>query len=704
MAPTKAEAFVTLANANTSRSRASRGGNSPTKQFIDQVQQSLPYQNNGAEFAYTTPCLMAAITATMIAATDRKASDIVVRPASGDWKYFKTIQSNSTLSAVLQCVASQGYQALTIDPTMTSQLDKLGGEADRNTNQVVRMVMELPETAHLIEDQGDNVLSVYERCYESVNEIEKAFDAWLLSIVELHASIIKMRETSEADAEAKNMLNLKADLEALSQATSFRGPQAEQAAKDLNKCLNMIQDLLLKANDNTTKAWNASMKSVSKALVEAAPLILAQFLPAMSGAVTGLERTDVSATAKTLISAVADRGPPSDPAYTAALLLAPILNELHACLFKDNNGGLDWSKLKDDNGAGVCWLRESTKVLQNMSLSGTSEPSGVWKTALDKIVRTIDAISNSPEASPDKVASWREDVADAKLKLLQLCSTAECFPAAARGRDYSEDEDFTQVIQRADASAQTAAFNAAIEKFIISKQVLQTAQQISRSAANKAKKVKEDFKVLNSKFQDSQSESDLLKRAADILANSTTALIHYKLRLARLKALFGGAMNLTRLVLLERARRGSQTDFNGQQCIRTLEINTLISLTLQLNALNNVGRNMSRLEVEVQSRSLAQARYMLANILQAGSEDPRMAQNMGRNIFQMASECARTIDGLADKQQRDPEEKLNDGISAIDSQMQELERSGVPKLDASSAAAIERGGAVVTDFVAKRMS
>jgi hypothetical protein len=442
------------------------------------------------------------------------------------------------------------------------------------------------------------------------------------------------------------------------------------------------------------------------------------------GAVAGQAAANGAVSNSVLTSA--DLAPPSDPAYTAAPLIAPFLNNLYSYITQGPGDGVDWTKFKDTKkdedgnvktAEGITWLLTNVKEQLKTAQLGTGQPSEDLKGAFAKMIKTIEAIKAEVVNSSDMasggtklaiVKTWQEDIKQAKATVLQLETTAKSFPGTSSNTPQMRNLKID--VPKADHTAQNAALSAATEKLAINQQALETSQQNYQKAAESALKVQQELTAIQTKLKGLEVEGQTLEKVKEILIDCIATLVQLKVQINKLKNFFGALSTMVRVVVQNKVKKFDEdvtsvaVDAKKKQMLRLtdMDIEIIYSSTLQIKAyfelLQTIARMYCKMHVDHVSKGIEKV-WDLSQVL----KDPNQVRVKRDALNNWADGASKAILKTVADKQNEIKEGLEQRIESIADQTQMLEKVGVAAPDPAFVAAMRTGAATVTEHVEKNM-
>jgi hypothetical protein len=622
---------------------------------------------------------------------------------------------------------------------------------------VIRATQQLPDPsyARILDNKLKQLARLSDSCLKYAEDTEKGFDTWLLCVTEFHTASVQKHGTTEAEAEANTSLKLQAEIEATYKKKEIE--LADKAADAMLKSLNKAEAAFQKANDDIPTAWESCAMGAINAIAQAGPSIVAQALPALMNGLNPMAAASSmgsafgqaarqgassapgasplagqligaaagqAATNSVLATATKELAPPTDPAYMAAPLIAPFLNNLYSYLTDGPDNGVDWAKFKDSKkdedgkvqqAHGLTWLLTNVKQQEKSAQLGTGQPSEDLKGAFAKMIKTIEAIKAQVLKSTDMgaggvdaatVKAWQEDIKQAKATVLQLETTAKSFPGTSASTPQMRNLQIN--VPKTDHSAQTAALNAATEKLAITQQALDTAQQNYQKASESALKVQQDLTAISTKLKGLEVEGQTLEKVKEILIDCIATLVQLKVQISKLKSFFAALSTMVRLVVQNKVKKFNEdvssvaADARKQQVLRLtdMDIEIIYSSTLQIKAyfelLQTIARMYCTMHVEHVSRGIELV-WDLSQVL----KDPSQVRAKRDALNNWADKASKAILKTVADKQNEIKDGLEQRIENIAEQTQMLEKVGMAPMDPVFVAAMKTGSATVTEHVEK---
>ena len=445
---------------------------------------------------------------------------------------------------------------------------------------------------------------------------------------------------------------------------------------------------------------------------------------ALIGAVAGQAAGNGAASNSVL--AQTDLAPPTDPAYTAAPLIAPFLNSLYSYITQGPGDGVDWLKFKDSSkdadgnvkkADGITWLLTNVKQQEKTAQLGTGQPSEDLKAAFSKMIKTIEAIKaevvkssdiSSGGTDPATVKTWQEDIKQAKTTVLQLETTAKSFPGTSANTPQLRNLKIN--VPATDHTAQNAALSAATEKLAINQQALETSQQNYQKAAESALKVQQELTAIQTKLKGLEVEGQTLEKVKEILIDCIATLVQLKVQINKLKSFFSALSTMVRVVVQNKVKKFDEdvssvaVDAKKKSMLRLtdMDIEIIYSSTLQIKAyfelLQTIARMYCNMHVDHVSKGIEKV-WDLSQVL----KDPNQVRAKRDALNAWADGASKAILKTVADKQNEIKDGLEQRVENIAEQTQMLEKVGVPAQDPAFAAAMRTGAATITEHVEKNM-
>ncbi|KAB2108972.1 hypothetical protein AG0111_0g3058 [Alternaria gaisen] len=764
MAINQVEALAQIERANQERLKKEYSGKAGTK-FVTEVRESMLFQYNWADLLSAAPTALSLLGACHVASSSQEAAAISLGDSmpQGGWKYLQVAQK-PTLKACLVFVGDYGVKAFNI---AASNMDAIAGTAGDLTDivtEVVKCTQKLPDSgyARILDNKLNQLRRLSDSCLGYAENTEKAFDGWLLCVTEFHTASVQKHGITEAKAEENHSLQLQTEIEATYKDKEIA--LAEKAADAMLKSLNKAEDAFQKANDDVPSAWESCAMGAINAIAQAGPSIVAQALPALInatnpmaavssmagafgtaakngaanapgtnplvssliGAAAGQAAGNGARSGSILANASKEISPPTDPAYAAAPLIAPFINDLYTYLTQGPENSVDWTKFKDskknedgkiDQAHGITWLLTNVKAQERSAKLGTGQPSAELKGAFEKMIKTIEAIKAevlksstmaSNPASPETIKTWQQDMKAAKATVLELETTAKSFPGSSTNTPQMRKLQID--VPKTDYSAQTAALNTATEKLAINQRALESAQQNYQAAADSALKVQQELTAIQTKLKGLEVEGQTLEKVKEILVDCIATLVQLKVQINKLKSFFSALSTMVRMVVQNKVKKFDEdvssvaTDAKKKQILRLtdMDIEIIYSSTLQIKAyfelLQVIARMYSRMHVEHVAKGIDLV-WDLSQVL----KDPSQVKTKRDALTAWAEVASKAILKTIDEKQNEIKEGLEGRIESLAEQTQMLEKVGVPAPDPAFTLAMKTGVSTITEHVEKNM-
>lgn len=473
---------------------------------------------------------------------------------------------------------------------------------------------------------------------------------------------------------------------------------------------------------NPMSTLNSAAGAFGKAAMDGAAN--APGAPPMAGALIGAAAGQAVVNGGSAL-AQTDATPPTDPAYAAAPLLAPFLNDMYSYLTHGPDDGIDWTKFKDSKkdedgnvqqAHGLTWLLANVKQQEKSAQLSTSEPSQELKSAFALMIKTIEAIKSQVLKSADigsgstdaaTIKTWQEDIKNAKAIALKLETTAKTFPGSSSS--VPQMRALKIDVPKTDYSAQNAALNTATEKLAINQRALNAAQDNYQRAADSALKVQQELTAIQTKLKGLEVEGQTLEKVKDILIDCIATLIQLKVQVAKLKNFFGALSTMVRLVVQNKVKKFNEdvssvaVDAKKTQILRLtdMDIEIIYSSTLQIKAYFELLQTIARMYCQMHVNHISKGMELVWDLSQVLKEpsEVRAKRDALNNWATKASQAI--LKTVADKQ-NEIKENLEERIENIAEQTQMLEKVGVT-MDSTFVAAMKTGAATVTEHVEKNM-
>lgn len=420
-----------------------------------------------------------------------------------------------------------------------------------------------------------------------------------------------------------------------------------------------------------------------------------------------------------------DATPPTDPAYAAAPLIAPFINDMYSYLTQGPKDGIDWAKFKDSKkdedgkvqqAHGLTWLLTNVKQQEKSAQLGTGEPSEELKGAFTLMIKTIESIKSEVLKSSDMAAgstdaatikTWQEDIKKAKATVLKLETTAKSFPGSSASTPQMRTLKID--VPKTDYSAQNAALNTATEKLAITQQALNSAQENYQKASDSALKVQQELTAIQTKLKGLEVEGQTLEKVKDILIDCIATLVQLKVQINKLKSFFGALSTMVRLVVQNKVKKFDEdvssvaVDAKKKQILRLtdMDIEIIYSSTLQIKAYFELLQTIARMYCQMHVNHVSKGMDLVWDLSQVLKEPSEVAAKRDalNNWAQSASQAI--LKTVTDKQ-NEIKEGLEERIENIAEQTEMLQKVGVTT-DPTFAAAMKTGAATVTEHVEKNM-
>ncbi|KAF1945147.1 hypothetical protein EJ02DRAFT_431759 [Clathrospora elynae] len=763
MSVNQAEALAQLEKANQERLKKEYSGKVGTK-FVTEVRESMLFQYNWADLLSAAPTALSLLGACHVASSSQEASGIFLSSMpKGGWKYL-LVNEKPTLKACLVYVGDCGANAFGIAANNMDSIAGTAGDLTEIVTEVIRATQRLPDPSYvrILDNKLNQLRRLSDSCLNYADDTEKAFDVWLLCVTEFHTASVQKHGNTEAAAEASNSLKLQAEIEATYKDKEIN--MAEKAAEAMLKSLSKAEDAFQKANNDVPSAWETCAMGAINSIAQAGPSIIAQTLPALIngmnpmsavtslagafgkaasngaanapgasplvssliGAVSGQAAANGAGSISVLASAAKGLTPPTDPAYVAAPLIAPFVNNLYVYLTQGPDNSIDWSKFKDtkkdedgkvQRAHSITWLLTNVKQQEKSAQLGTGEPSEALKGAFAKTIKTIESIKTevlkssdmaSGPTAPEVLQVWQADMKDAKAAVLQLETTAKSFPGSSVNTPQLRHLKID--VPKTDYTAQTAALSTATEKLAINQRALDTAQQNYQTAAESALKVQQELTAIQTKLKGLEVEGQTLEKVKEILVDCIATLVQLKVQVNKLKSFFGALSTMVRVVVQNKVKKFDEDvssvalDAKKKQILRLtdMDIEIIYSSTLQIKAyfelLQTIARMYCKMHVEHVSQGIELV-WELSKVLKNESEV--RAKRDALNSW--ADAASKAILKTIGEKQNEIKEGLEQRIENMAEQTQMLEQIGVAAPDPTFVAAMKTGAATITEHVEKNM-
>jgi cation transport regulator ChaB len=473
---------------------------------------------------------------------------------------------------------------------------------------------------------------------------------------------------------------------------------------------------------NPMSALNSAAGAFGKAAMDGASN--APGAPPLAGALIGAAAGQAAVNGGSAL-AQTDATPPTDPAYSAAPLLAPFLNDMYSYLTSGPKDGIDWAKFKDSKkdedgkvqqAHGLTWLLTNVKQQEKSAQLGTSEPSEKLKKSFALMIKTIESIKAEVLKSSDMAAgstdaatikTWQEDIKNAKAIALELETTAKTFPGSSTSTPQMRTLKID--VPKTDYSAQNAALNTATEKLAINQRALNAAQENYQKAADSALKVQQELTAIQTKLKGLEVEGQTLEKVKDILIDCIATLVQLKVQISKLKSFFGALSTMVRLVVQNKVKKFDEdvssvaVDAKKKQILRLtdMDIEIIYSSTLQIKAYFELLQTIARMYCQMHVNHVSKGMELVWDLSQVLKEPSEVAAKRDALNNWATSASQAILKTVADKQ-NEIKDGLEDRISNISEQTQMLEKVGVT-MDQTFVAAMQTGAATVTEHVEKNL-
>ncbi|KAK3387844.1 hypothetical protein B0H63DRAFT_413113 [Podospora didyma] len=700
------DALEQLQRGSRERLKRDYSGKSGTK-FATEVRESLNYQYNPADLVLATPAALSILGTYHVATGSPEAASTLLGPfmPNGGWKYLQVGQ-DPTVKASLVHVADRGMKALAM---ATRQLDTISNVSRDSTDvitEVVRatqMLSDQVQIARILDSKLNQLRQVSEGGTNYASEAEKEFDSWLLAVTELHTALAKKLVTAEVAESEK----LQADVEATQKRPETGA--ADAAAAKLLVALNNSDAAFQRVNDNVPSGWESCAMEAVNAIAQAGPSIVAQALP---GIINGMNSLSALTSSPSALGKAAARStsltPATDPAYSAALLLAPFVNSLCAYLTGGTDGSIDWAKFHDP--AGVTWLLTNVSEQQKTADLGTTQPSEELKGAFTKLIRILEALkSSSGTAATATITSWQDDIKQAKATVLKLETIAKLFPGTSLSACQMRPAQID--IPNTDSSAQMAVISAATQKLAVEQHSLADRQKTNNKLAERNAKTQKELAAVQNKLKALEfSDSQALEKITSVLASNISIIVQFKTELNKIKCLFAAISLLVHKVVQPKIKSFEDMDRipeKGQRLLRPTDIaiEIIYNTTLQIKALFDVLTSVARMYQQMQSMVLGQGEQLVWNLSQVARMDPTggQAKRSRENLGHWAERASEDIFKAVTKKESETRESLGERIGGLDEHSRRVE--GIVGVhDAAFVAAMKDGAAFVGEYVEKNIS
>lgn len=444
------------------------------------------------------------------------------------------------------------------------------------------------------------------------------------------------------------------------------------------------------------------------------------------GAVAGQAASNgATSSSSVLATATRDIAPPADPAYAAAPLIAPFMNDFYAYLTQGPDNGIDWTKFKDSKkdedgkaqqAHGITWLLTNVKQQEKMAGLGAGQPSVELKGAFAKMIKTIEAIKaevlkssemTSEKTSAETIMVWQDDMKEAKATVLQLETTAKSFPGSSTSTPQMRSLKID--VPKTDYTAQNAALSAATEKLAINQRALESSQQNYQIAAESALKVQKELTAIQTKLKGLEVEGQTLEKVKEILVDCMATLVQLKVQINKLKSFFGALSTMVRMVVQNKVKKFDEdvssvaVDAKKKQILRLtdMDIEIIYSSTLQIKAYFELLQTIARMYSKMHVEHVAVGIDLVWDLSQPNDESKVRAKRDALNNW--ADKASKAILKTVDDKQNEIKEGLQERVDSIAEQTQMLEKVGVPAPDPVFVNAMKTGAATVTEHVEKNM-
>ncbi|KAI9655261.1 MAG: hypothetical protein M1829_000674 [Trizodia sp. TS-e1964] len=759
MSLNQSEALAALNKANQDRLKKEYDGKAGSK-FVTEVRESMLFQYNWADLLSSAPTALSLLGACHVASSSPEASAISLGSAmpKGGWQHLK-VAEKPTLKACLIFVGDCGAKSFAIAANNMDSIAATAGDLTEIVTEVIKATQKLPDPGYArnLDTKLMQLRRLADSCLSYADNTEKAFDAWLLCVAEFHVASVQKHGTTEAESEANATIKLQAEIEASYKIKA--SDSAEKAANEMLKSLRISESAMQKANDDIPTAWESCAMGAINSIAQAAPSIIAQSLPAllagfnpvgamagaigkaatagasnapgapplaasMIGAMAGQAAANEAASNSVL--AAPELAPQTDPAYAAAPLIAPFVNDLYSYITLGPGDGIDWTKFKDTKkaedgnvakAAGITWLLTNVKEQQKMAQLGTSEPSVALKTAFAEVIKTIEAIKAAVLSSSDMTAdttssetikAWQEQIKQAKATVLKLETTAKAFPGTSPNTPQLRGLKID--VPKTDYTAQTAALNTATEKLAINQRGLEISQKNYENAAESAMKVQQELAAIQTKLKGLEVEGQTLDKVKEILVDCIATLVQLKVQVNKLKNFFSALSTMVRVVVQNKVKKFDESvtsvavDAKKSQMLRLtdMDIEIIYSSTLQIKAyfelLQTIARMYCKMHVEHIALGIDKV-WDLSRVL----KDPNEVRAKRDALNSWADGASRAILKTVEDKQNEIKDGLEQRIESIAEQTQMLEKVGVAPPDPLFLAAMKTGAATITEHVEKSM-
>jgi hypothetical protein len=449
-------------------------------------------------------------------------------------------------------------------------------------------------------------------------------------------------------------------------------------------------------------------------------------LSSLIGAVAGQAASNGVESGSILANASKEVAPPTDPAYAAAPLIAPFMNDFYTYLTEGPDNGVDWTKFKDskknedgklEQAHGITWLLTNVKAQQKSAQLGTGQPSVELKGAFEKMIKTIEAIKaevlkssdmSSKPASPETIKTWQEDMKAAKATVLQLETTAKSFPGSSTNTPQMRNLKID--VPKTDYAAQNAALSTATEKLAINQRALESAQQNYQAAADSALKVQQELTAIQTKLKGLEVEGQTLEKVKEILVDCIATLVQLKIQINKLKSFFSALSTMVRMVVQNKVKKFDEdvssvaTDAKKKQILRLtdMDIEIIYSSTLQIKAYFELLQIIARMYCKMHAEHVAKGIDLVWDLSQV-LKDPNQVKTKRDALTTWAENASKAIMKTVEEKQNEIKEGLEGRIENLAEQTQMLEKVGVPTPDPVFALAMKTGAATITEHVEKNM-